>query len=71
MNKPKQWKKTNKNHYPDSEWVWTQLENNLDVEEFYRNLDKKYELKAHGNTGKKHKSHKNPWEARRNGGHDS
>jgi hypothetical protein len=71
MYKIKKWKKTNKKHYPDSDWVWQQLEYNLGVEEFYRNLDKKYELKSHGNKGKKHKSHKNPWEARRNGGYDS
>lgn len=64
----KKWTKTNKNHYPDSEWVWQQLEQNVGSEEFYRRLDKKYELKKHGNEGKKHKQHKNPWDKRRNAG---
>jgi hypothetical protein len=72
MYKIKKWNKTKKNHYPDSDWVWQQLENNTGVEEFYNKLDKKYHLSdQHGNKGKKHKSHKNPWEARRNGGYDS
>lgn len=67
MNKPKkhEWKKTNRNHYPDSEWVWEQLENGVTGDKLYNAIDKKYALKTHGNLNKKHKSHTNPWAARR------
>lgn len=63
--KDKKWNKTNKNHYPDSDWVWQQLENGVTGLELYDKIDKKYELKAHGNKGKKHKT---TWDRRRNGG---
>ena len=37
----KKWKKSNKNHYPDSDWVWSQLENNVTGEKLYNAIDKK------------------------------
>ena len=45
--------KTNKNHYPDPEWVWTQIENNESPAVIYEKMDVKYALNAHGNLGKK------------------
>lgn len=47
-----QWTKTNKNHYPDPDWVWTQIENNESPAMFMEKLDQKYSLSAHGNKGK-------------------
>jgi len=56
LNHPqKQWKKANKNHYPDPDWVWTQLENNVSGVDLCNKIEEKYELKTHGNKGKKHK----------------
>lgn len=52
------WKKTNKNHYPDPEFVWEQIENNITGDEFQDRLNKKYALYDHGNLGKKHRPHK-------------
>jgi len=49
----KEWKKTNKNHYPDSEWVWAQLENGVTGTKLYDKLDVKYALSTHGNLGRK------------------
>jgi len=43
--------KTNKNHYPDSDWVWQQIENSTTGRALGEALDKKYALKAHGNEG--------------------
>lgn len=58
MNKPKkrsvvtkQWVKSNKNHYPDPEFVWQQIENSVTGTLLSDALEKKYELKKHGNTG--------------------
>ena len=62
----KNWVKTNKNHYPDSEWVWTQLENGVTGKNLYDKIETKYALSTHGNLGKKHKTHTNPWIKRRN-----
>ena len=50
-NTTKTWNKTNWNHYPDPDWVWTQIENGNIGAKLYEKMDKKYELKAHGNTG--------------------
>jgi len=61
MKKPHKWNKTNKNHYPDPEWIWTQLENGVQGEALYNKMDKKYALNTHGNSGKKHKKHTNPF----------
>ena len=45
----KVWEKTNKNHYPDQDWVWQQLETpGINVAEA---IEKKYHLKSHGNEG--------------------
>ena len=53
----KVWEKSNKNHYPDSEWVWQQLETpGVNLVEA---MDKKYELKKHGNEGNKGNRWKN------------
>lgn len=49
----KTWVKVNKNHYPDSDWVWQMLENHTTGEELLEQIDIKYELKKHGNKGKK------------------
>ena len=49
----KEWSKPNKNHYPDSEWVWQQIENNIPSTIFADKLEKKYTLSQHGNVGKK------------------
>lgn len=46
------WQHSNKKHYPDPEWVWSQLELGLNAEQYTNNLDKKYALKKHGNEGK-------------------
>lgn len=54
MTKSKKWNKTNKNHYPDPEWVWTQIENGNTGSKLYDKIDQKYALKKHGNLGKKH-----------------
>ena len=48
----RQWTKVNKNHYPDPDWVWTQIENNESPAMFMEKLDQKYSLSAHGNKGK-------------------
>lgn len=56
--KKQRWVRTNKNHYPDSEWVWTQLENGITGTKLYEKIDKKYALSDHGNLGKSHKKHK-------------
>ena len=49
----KTWERTNKNWYPDPEWVWTQLENHNSGTALYNKIDVKYELSDHGNLGKK------------------
>jgi len=49
----KKWEKVNKNHYPDPEWVWTQIENGESPASFHEKLNAKYALNAHGNLGKK------------------
>ena len=54
MRKLKKWNKLNKNHYPDPEWVWQQIENGNTGSKLYDKLDQKYALKSHGNLGKKH-----------------
>lgn len=61
----KHWKKTNPNHYPDSEWVWTQLENGVTGKQLYDKIDQKYTLSTHGNTGKTHTVNRNPWKNRK------
>ena len=48
----KEWSKPNKNHYPDPEWVWTQIENNESPAAFVEKLNQKYALSTHGNKGK-------------------
>lgn len=47
----KRWERTNKNHYPNPDWVWSQIELGLNAEQYSNNLEKKYALKKHGNTG--------------------
>ena len=43
--------KTNKNHYPDPDWVWQQIENNEAPAAFYEKMEQKYSLnKVHGNS---------------------
>lgn len=49
---PKIWEKTNKNHYPDSEWVWAQIEMNEAPSTIMEKMDQKYALSVHGNTGR-------------------
>lgn len=68
--KNKKWTKNPKNTFPDSDWVWEQIEQNLGHQEFNRRLEQKYGFKEHGNKGKKHKSHKNPWLERKENGRD-
>jgi len=52
----KVWEKTNKKHYPDPEWVWSQIENeDVKVSEA---MEVKYALKKHGNTGKNNNRYK-------------
>jgi len=48
----KVWQKTNKNHYPDPEWVWQQIELNEGAAQFMESINKKYALSTHGNKGK-------------------
>lgn len=48
----KYWAKSNKNHYPDPDWVWTQIENGESPASFHEKLEKKYALNKHGNEGK-------------------
>lgn len=48
----KVWEKVNKNHYPDPEWVWTQIENNESPASYTEKLNAKYSLSTHGNTGR-------------------
>ena len=48
----KVWEKTNKNHYPDPDWVWQQIENNESPAKFMEKLEQKYALSKHGNSGK-------------------
>ena len=48
----KVWEKVNRNHYPDPDWVWTQIENNESPASYTDKLNKKYALSTHGNTGK-------------------
>jgi hypothetical protein len=45
------WEKHNKKHYPDSEWVWTQIENSESPALLFDAIEKRYALKKHGNTG--------------------
>ena len=61
----KRWKKTNQKHYPDSEWVWTQLENGVTGKQLYDKMDKKYALQSHGNEGKVHTTQRHPWKTRK------
>jgi hypothetical protein len=53
--KVRKFQKTNKNHYPDPFWVWQQIENDFPASDFTDKLEKKYELKKHGNLGTKRK----------------
>ena len=56
----KVWEKTNKNHYPDTEWVWAQIENNEAPYTLHEAMEKKYALKKHGNVGNPgYRYHKN------------
>ena len=48
----KEWIKSNKNHYPDPDWVWQQIENNESPAMFMEKLEQKYALSKHGNSGK-------------------
>lgn len=48
----RQWEKVNKNHYPDPEWVWQQIEMNESPASFHEKLEQKYALSKHGNSGK-------------------
>jgi len=66
--KPKNWKKTNRKHYPDSEWVWTQLENGVTGVDLYKKMDVKYTLSDHGNLGRKFDEQTNPWNRRKENG---
>lgn len=48
----KVWEKVNKNHYPDPDWVWIQIENNESPASYTEKLNQKYALSTHGNKGK-------------------
>ena len=59
----KVWERTNKNHYPDQEWVWNQIENSESTTLFNNAMEKKYALKEHGNTGNPgYRYHKNRYD---------
>lgn len=60
--------KREKNTLFDTEWIWRQLENDVSTDELFEKIEEKYELKEHGNKGRKHKKHKNPWIKRRKNG---
>jgi len=49
---PKEWVKSNKNHYPDPDWVWRQIELGEGGAVFMEKLEQKYALSKHGNSGK-------------------
>jgi len=43
--------KVNKNHYPDPEWVWQQIELNEKPAVFYDKLEQKYSLNKSKGSG--------------------